>query len=92
MMNVLATYADDLFYLKVIPRKKHRPDIFYAEDADRIRISPACVDLSGLLVVPFQEDFDRITNEILEIAFNEVCLTDLEFEKLTQQLKNERNG
>ncbi len=84
MMIVICRYEHDNWYLKIIPRKKHRPAIYSAPESEQVRISPACIDLTGLLVIPFPEDFQRITPEILQMGFDEVCLVDSEFEALIQ--------
>ncbi len=84
MMNILCHYEKGNWYLKIIPRKKHRPSIYSAPETEQVRMSPACIDLTGLLVIPFPEDFQRITPEILQTGFDEVCLVDSEFEALIQ--------
>ncbi len=91
MMNVLACFKDGQYYLQVIPRKQHRPQIFYASEETRIRTSPACVDLTGLMIIPYPEDFKRANAHNLQEALNEVCMTHDEFTYWISELKKALN-
>lgn len=58
----------------VVPRKSHRPACYYAEGDSRRLISPGCIDMAGLLIVPREEDFNRLTSDEIAQIFNEVAL------------------
>ena len=90
-MNLLCFFTEGYWYLKIIPRKKHRPSIYYADADSRIRISPASIDLSGLLVVPFEDEFYKINTMVINSAFSEVCMTDGEFTLLCDKLTSKMN-
>ncbi len=52
----------------VIPRRRHRPDCYFAQGEDKLAVSPGALDMAGLIVTPHREDFDRITaGDIAEI-------------------------
>lgn len=53
-------------------RSAHRPSLYFAEDPDRIAISPGCADMAGLVIVPRGEDFARLESSLLEKIFSEV--------------------
>ena len=56
------------------PRTAHRPSCYTAEGDECIMVSPGALDMSGLLVVPRKEDYDKISeNQLLQI-YNEVSL------------------
>jgi hypothetical protein len=74
MMNLLANHENGRYRLTVFPRKAQRPSCYYREGAERILVSPASVELSGIVVTPREEDFQRITKEDLEEIFGEVTL------------------
>ncbi len=82
MVNVLGLWVDERYRLIVFPRAKHRPDMFFAEGDNRILLSPASVDLGGLLVVPVERDFRRLTADHVQQLFQEVCLSQDAFEHL----------
>ncbi|MEE4178139.1 MAG: DUF4922 domain-containing protein [Bacteroides sp.] len=63
MMNVLASWNDDHWRIFLFPRKTHRPWQFFAEGPGQILLSPAAVDMGGVLIIPRQEDFDKLDLE-----------------------------
>lgn len=73
MLNILAAYQQQGWVLHILPRKKHRPSQFYLEGREQILISPAAVDLGGVIITPREEDFNRITQADLEDIFAQVC-------------------
>jgi hypothetical protein len=74
MINLLAGFNDGLYRLVVFPRKAQRPSCYYREGNDRIVVSPASVELGGIIVTPREEDFQRITKEDLVQLFKEVTI------------------
>jgi len=88
MMNILCTY-NSVFGWSVIIflRSKHRPEYFYKNDPDRILISPAAIDLGGLVITPREEDFIRIDKELLQQIFREVSLDEKNFSLLAEKVK-----
>ena len=58
MMNLLCTYDKEFGWNVVIfLRSKHRPECFYKDDPEKILISPAAVDLGGLIITPREGRF-----------------------------------
>ena len=64
-----------------IPRKAHRPACYSADGPERRMVSPGCVDMASLLILPRKEDYDNITP--LEIAriYEEVAFKPRRYEK-----------
>jgi hypothetical protein len=88
MFNIISTYNSEygwslIFFL----RDKHRPELFFSKGEDRLLISPAAVDLGGLLIVPRERDFERINKDLIKKIFNEVSLNDNSFNSLNKNLK-----
>jgi hypothetical protein len=69
----------------VHPRIKHRPQCFYARDEARYVVSPGSADMAGMLILPRQEDYERLDGPKVESIFREVCLQD---EQLASARKN----
>jgi hypothetical protein len=82
MMNIITTYEEGIWRVIIILREKHRPSRFFEEGDNNIMISPAAVDLGGVIITPLEKDFDKITKDDLVEIFNEVILNDEKFEKL----------
>jgi hypothetical protein len=74
MINVLCSFADGAWRVIVFPRSKHRPDVYFKEEAERVLISPAAVDIGGLIVTPMEKDFKTVNPALVESIFQEVCL------------------
>lgn len=59
----------------VIPRSKHRPSCYYADDDAKMLVSPGALDMGGLVITPRQEDFQTMTPQILADIIGEVGLS-----------------
>ncbi len=75
--------AEAGFTLVLFPRAKHRPESFHS--GDRI-VSPAAIDLSGILVTPFRKDFDGLTGEEVASIYREVTLAGEPFREVVAGL------
>ena len=75
MMNVLCWHNGMNYVLVILPRKKHRPWQFFAEGDQNILLSPASVDLGGVLITPLQKDFEKITEIQIENIISQLCFT-----------------
>lgn len=71
-VNVLARCDGDIYRVAVIPRRAHRPGCYSATDESGYMISPASIDLAGVVVTPRLTDFQRIDAEKLKEIINEV--------------------
>ena len=63
MMNIIAWRKGDEYISVVIPREKHRPEAYFAEDDAQMMVSPGALDMSGLIITPREEDFRKLTEE-----------------------------
>ena len=73
MMNIITWYEAGQWITHVFPRKKHRPDCFFAEDDTHMIITPGAVDMGGVLITPLEKDFEKITAEMIHNVLDEVC-------------------
>lgn len=88
MMNILCFGTADGIRTLVIPRKRHRPS-FYGTDGDgAMLISPASVDLGGVIITPRACDFEKIDKDIISNLFNEVCLSDCETNTIISKIND----
>ncbi len=62
------TVGNGLIQLIIIPRRAHRPDIYPGR-----MISPASIDLAGVIITPLQSDFDAMDSDLLHYVLNQVC-------------------
>ncbi|HSW55354.1 MAG TPA: DUF4922 domain-containing protein [Ignavibacteriaceae bacterium] len=90
LVNLICTYDFEFGWGVIIfLRSKHRPESFFKEDPEKLLISPAAIDLSGVVVTPREEDFIRTDKELLQKIFSEVSLDNKTFSLLTKKVKNE---
>lgn len=90
MMNILSFYHIDFgWYLIIFLRNKHRPECFYKNDPEKILISPAAIDIGGIVVTPREEDYIKIDKSILSQIFNEVSLDKKTFLLLEEAIKKD---
>ncbi len=75
------TYHGGTWRLVVFPRRKHRPDAFFRTGDARVAVSPAVVEMGGILVAPFARDFERLDAAAVEAIYKEVSLERLSVEK-----------
>jgi ATP adenylyltransferase/5',5'''-P-1,P-4-tetraphosphate phosphorylase II len=74
MINLIVTRDGGRWTVMVFPRGKHRPDRYFAEGDAKLTVSPAAIDLAGVLVVPQPDHFTKITSRDVEEIYAEVTL------------------
>jgi hypothetical protein len=92
MMNLLSFISGGRIILAMFARSKHRPSFFYAEGDARILLSPAAVDLGGVVTLPLENDFRRLSRENIIQAFEEVSLPEETFTALKRDVAGALRG
>ena len=88
MMNIVAWRSEEGFVSIVFPREKHRPDCYSAEGEAQCLVSPGSLDMAGLLILPRQSDFERMTAERAEAVLREVSLSNEAMVKVVNRIRN----
>jgi hypothetical protein len=84
-INIAMLYERGEWTTYLFPRGKLRPEVFYRGE---VIVSPATIDLCGILVAPRAEDFDNITGESISAIFSEVTLPDSQFQAVANKLEH----
>lgn len=72
-INVIATASDNgTIRVIIIPRRHHRPDL-YGTGEGQMLLSPASIDLAGVIITTRREDFDRTDADVLRALFRQTC-------------------
>lgn len=87
MVNIAVIHQKGEWVTYLFPRGKHRPEVFHTGE---LTVSPASIDLCGILVVPLAQDFERITADAIVAIFREVTLPDGQFQEVAKKLEAER--
>ena len=69
----------------LFPRGKHRPHAFHTGE---LAVSPASIDMSGILVAPFERDFERLSGEDVVAVYSEVTIPGDQFRDVLSRLEN----
>jgi len=92
MMNILCNYDKEFgFGIIVFLRSKHRPKSYYNEEPRKIIVSPAAIDLGGIIISPREKDFEKLNKELIQEIISEVSLNSYSFKIFAENLKDELN-
>jgi hypothetical protein len=87
MVNVAVFYDNGDWVTYLFPRGKHRPEVFHTGE---LTISPAAIDLCGIVAVPLAKDFEKITADAVAAVFREVTLPQDQFREVAERLGSAR--
>lgn len=92
LMNILSLHAGGKWRVNVFPRARHRPSMFFAEGDAKILLSPAAVDLGGVLITPIEHDFAKMSEALIREMFDEICLSAELFGRLVEGIETRLSG
>jgi hypothetical protein len=87
MMNLIVKHYLSYWQIMIILRAKHRPDCYFREGLERFVISPGAMDMGSLIITPRQEDFERLTCELIRQIYQEVSLSNNVVQEIISRLK-----
>lgn len=88
MMNIISTFNNNEWLIIIFPRIKHRPKQFYIQGEKQILISPAAIDLGGVLITVRDEDFNKINADAIIDIYNQITFTKEFFEYLKKKFSD----
>ena len=86
MLNILASYDRGRWTVHVFPRQQHRPWQYFEEGEKQILLSPASVDMGGVLITPREEDYNEISLIDTQSIFEQVCMDEAKFAQLISKI------
>lgn len=86
MLNILCSHYNGRWHIHIFPRKIHRPWQYFEAGERQILLSPASVDMGGVLITPRREDFDKLTMHDASNIFEQVCLDEETFNTVLSKL------
>lgn len=86
LLNILASFDRDEWLVHIFPRILHRPAQYFETGDRQILLSPASVDMGGVLITPRREDFMRISAPDITDIFSQVCMDAESVRMLIDQL------
>ena len=85
MLNILA-YFRKKWQILLFPREKHRPWQYFEEGEKNILLSPASVDMGGMMITPLEKDFQKISRDHIADIFAQIGLSEKNFDDLNSFL------
>ena len=76
--NLFTYRAGGEYRSVVVFRSRHRSHHYFSEGPDHLTMSPGCADMGGVFIVPVEEEYDRITPELLQEMISEVSISEEE--------------
>jgi hypothetical protein len=86
MLNILCSHYNNRWHVHVFPRKLHRPWQYFEEGQKQILLSPASVDMGGVLITPREEDFNKLAMADAQDIFEQVCLDEATFDQVLDKI------
>ena len=87
MMNIVAWRKGDEYVSVVIPREKHRPEAYFAEDEGQTLVSPGALDMGGLVITPREDDFRRLSADTTAAILRECGVSVEKIQSIAAKLK-----
>jgi hypothetical protein len=86
MFNLVALFEAGHYTVVLFPRAAHRPACYFATESEQLLISPAVLEMSGILVTTAPEHFARIDAGIARTIYEEVSISRARFADLIASL------
>lgn len=87
MVNILCWYENGVYVILLYIRDKHRPSHYFAEGDANILLSPASVDLGGVLITPLEKDFHKMDESLIAEILDEICVSEGENLDIIDKIK-----
>ena len=75
MFNLFSYCKDGEFRSVVVFRSRHRSHHYFSEGPDHLTMSPGCADMGGVFIVPVEEEYEKMTENLLGEMVEEVSIT-----------------
>lgn len=75
MMNLVCVATSQMIRLFMFPRKSFRPWQYSTQDPQaHLLISPATVEMTGMLITPREEDFKKLTEQDIRSIYQQISM------------------
>jgi hypothetical protein len=73
-LNLLAAGGEGGVLALLFPREAHRPAEYYADEPERLLISPGTIDMAGLLVTVRPQDYERLDADLVRSLYRQTTI------------------
>ena len=85
-INLFSYYRDGEFRSIIVFRRCHRSHHYFSDGPDHLTMSPGCADMAGVFIVPVEEEYHKITPELLSDMLSEITISTEEENRLISRL------
>jgi hypothetical protein len=71
-INLFSWWTGDEYRTIVYFRRCHRSHHYFSDGPDHLTMSPGCADMAGIFIVPVEEEYHKITPELLSEMIEEI--------------------
>jgi Domain of unknown function (DUF4922) len=82
MLNLFAHFAAGHYSVVLFPRAAHRPACYFTTGPNQVLVSPAVLEMCGILVTTDPEHFARIDTRTAQMIYREVSISEAKFADL----------
>lgn len=86
LFNLFSWWADGEFRSIVVFRRSHRSHHYFSDGPDHLTMSPGCADMAGVFIVPVQDEYEKISSELLTEMVAEVSVSKEVESKMLERL------
>ena len=91
LFNLFSWWADGEFRSIVVFRRSHRSHHYFSDGPDHLTMSPGCADMAGVFIVPVQDEYEKISSELLTEMVAEVSVSkDVESKMIERLTRGQR--
>lgn len=86
LINLFTYWRAGEYRSIVVFRRSHRSHHYFSDGPDHLTMSPGCADMAGVFIVPVEEEFRKLTPELLCEMLSEVSVPEEEQELIIRRL------
>ena len=85
-INLFSWWTGEEYRTIVYFRRCHRSHHYFSDGPDHLTMSPGCADMAGVFIVPVEEEYKKITPELLAELLEEITIPKEEEDRLIERL------
>lgn len=85
-MNLYTWWTPEEFRTIVYLRRCHRSHHYFSDGPDHLTMSPGCADMAGVFIVPVEDEYHKITPELLSEMIEEITIPKDEQDRIISRL------
>ncbi len=85
-INLYTWWTGEEYISIVYFRRCHRSHHYFSDGPDHLTMSPGCADMAGVFIVPVEEEYNKITPELISEMLSEITIPKEEEDRIIGRL------